>query len=565
MKRFLSLVLVLMLCLSTFGVCAFANTDLGTVIEPEALAFEAQVAEAGLPVAESAEVELAAVEGAETDGSAELEAFAIEGTEVAVAELAGLADLAGLAAKSSEGYVAEVAGVKYADVKTAWAAVWENGSITMLADWNLDSALVVPENRRMTINMNGHMINRGLSGTAAKNGEAIRVEEGATLTIKGGDTSVVHKGYVSNGVWFSGDNADSAVDITGALITGAHNNDYGGAINALDGSIIRLSDVTIAGNKTAYDGAGVYMEDGNDLYLERTKIMYNWAKSDGGGIFMDEDYCRVMGDNNSIITHNTANSWGGGIYADGVSNGKICRVTITNNYAAVKGGGILVDNDSDVLLEDITVMHNIAGTSGAGVFCEAYIVEAGHIDLNGKIVIKDNYVGNDQDNIILEKASLATATYKELSLAEGSEVGFGNNIKTLRMIVSWENNNNSSSNGSKSFMDFDEGWAAAIEKATGTSSDGTQTNNVTVKLLSDWNAENGNFDFNADDGFLFNGAICVPEGLTVTLDMNGHTINRRLNSYGYNGEVISVFGTLYLSNGTVSGGYSCNGGGGIHI
>ena len=54
--------------------------------------------------------------------------------------------------------------------------------------------------------------------------------------------------------------------------------------------------------------------------------------------------------------------------------------------------------------------------------------------------------------------------------------------------------------------------------------------------------------------------LAVPAGKTVTLDLNGHAINRNLTSATYSGNVIDVSGTLIVndsgSSGTITGGYS---------
>ena len=51
----------------------------------------------------------------------------------------------------------------------------------------------------------------------------------------------------------------------------------------------------------------------------------------------------------------------------------------------------------------------------------------------------------------------------------------------------------------------------------------------------------------------------VPYSTTVTLDLNGKTINRNLSSAIENGSVIMNYGTLTISGGgTIKGGYSSN-------
>ena len=60
-------------------------------------------------------------------------------------------------------------------------------------------------------------------------------------------------------------------------------------------------------------------------------------------------------------------------------------------------------------------------------------------------------------------------------------------------------------------------------------------------------------------------ALIVPQGVTVTLDLNSHTINRGLSEVAENGSVIIVQGTLTVtdsgSGGTITGGFAELGGG----
>ena len=113
----------------------------------------------------------------------------------------------------------------------------------------------------------------------------------------------------------------------------------------------------------------------------------------------------------------------------------------------------------------------------------------------------------------------------------------------------------------KEFSVFDDGWNFAMETAkTG--------KEVTVTLLKDWIAEDGQFtdEFINGAGFDYD-AIYFAKDVKMTLDLNGHTIDRGLTGGEPNGEVmfISNNATVTIKNGTIKGGCSTNGAGGIHI
>ena len=113
----------------------------------------------------------------------------------------------------------------------------------------------------------------------------------------------------------------------------------------------------------------------------------------------------------------------------------------------------------------------------------------------------------------------------------------------------------------KSFDVFDDGWNFAMEQAN----DGKE---VYVTLLKDWIADDGEFtdDFFNGAGFDYD-AIYFADDVTITLDLGGHTIDRGLTTAEANGEVMFINdgANVTIKNGTITGGCSDNGAGGIHI
>lgn len=116
-----------------------------------------------------------------------------------------------------------------------------------------------------------------------------------------------------------------------------------------------------------------------------------------------------------------------------------------------------------------------------------------------------------------------------------------------------------------SFSSFEDGWSEAVKTAE--DSDKMNEGNyerIVVDLLADWKATNG--EFGSGTGFSSN-AICFPGKAPLTLNLNGYTIDRDLTEWKWNGEVIYI-GTkadAIINNGTITGGWSGGGAGGIHI
>ena len=119
------------------------------------------------------------------------------------------------------------------------------------------------------------------------------------------------------------------------------------------------------------------------------------------------------------------------------------------------------------------------------------------------------------------------------------------------------------------YSTFEEGWEAAVDFAEDHDyMDGNKYERIVVDLLADWNAnEKGEFAKRSSDGFK-NSTIYVPSETYITINLNQHTINRGLGDRNeLDGEVIFVAeeANLIINGGTISGGNSDNGAGGIHI
>ena len=124
----------------------------------------------------------------------------------------------------------------------------------------------------------------------------------------------------------------------------------------------------------------------------------------------------------------------------------------------------------------------------------------------------------------------------------------------------------------KDYTEFDEGWEGAIDFAL-SEEEMEKYSRVIVDFYGDWTAnEDGEFGdswrfgSNWGDGFQYS-TIYIPDDVRITLNLNGHTINRDLKESELDGEVIYIDedADVIINNGTITGGKSTNGAGGIHI
>ncbi|MBQ9391829.1 MAG: Cna B-type domain-containing protein, partial [Lachnospiraceae bacterium] len=155
-----------------------------------------------------------------------------------------------------------------------------------------DDALTIDAKRNITIDLNGHIINRGGYFISTSQGHVFRVLDNATLTIK--DSSGNNQGVITGGNTYDG----GAIDIDG-------------------NSTVNIEGGTIRGNKAVDCGGAVYVNKG------------------------------TLNINGGVIQGNSANK-GGAIFLDGADMGKLCLSggEITNNTASNKAGAIFADEGS---------------------------------------------------------------------------------------------------------------------------------------------------------------------------------------------------------------------------
>ncbi len=94
-----------------------------------------------------------------------------------------------------------------------------------------------------------------------------------------------------------------------------------------------------------------------------------------------------------------------------------------------------------------------------------------------------------------------------------------------------------------------EAWNAAVDESIST---GGQ---VTFTLTDDWTAQPDatyTTSFGSGTGF-YNGSLNIPVGADIILDLNGHIINRNLQTIQTNGNLIYVYGALELQDSVGNG------------
>ena len=514
-------------------------------------------------------------------------------------------DLAGEKSEmASKGYDRVVVDI-YAD----WNAV--NGNFTDDAWWETNGpgfdndTIYIPEDARVTLNLNGHTINRGLTHTH-NDGEVIYVEDDADFIINGG---TITGGYSDNGAGGIHIKEGAKVTLNNVHILGNHSISDNGAGISLVGATLKMNGGSIKDN-LLYDGIGgaIYAED-STVFLNNVEIKNNQTLTDdthGAAIYADDsafvlNECTIDGNgvkdeakkfyaatsiicgldssisikkstfvNNGDMTYKEQGNGLGKSYITDVSSlFFINETTLTiedgSNFSKNETGYLIrsssdsmlgisnstfKDNKSIVLYSidhlDESYFQNCTFNNNKSTYAKTISNVAYTFNVMGNsITFYDCNMGdstfdkNDADYIRYAYASVPEneALIRVSALdADGTTV-FSNCYKELAY-----------------------GWNAAIEDAmTG------KYDRIVVDLYTDWNAVGGEF-CNFGEGFDYD-AIFFPANVKVTLNMNGHTINRGMTTWESNGEVMCVNNNadVIINDGTITGGWSCNGAGGIHI
>lgn len=461
------------------------------------------------------------------------------------------------------------------DVYMDWVAA--GGEFCDDGDGFSYDAIYVPENARVTLNLHGNTINRAMSEWEY-NGEVMFIDENADVIINDG---TIKGGWSCNGA---------------------------GGIHVMDKAMLTLNNVHIVGNTADDDdGAGIALRDGATLIMNGgsfrdNRLVGSVGNSYGGAIDVS-DSTAVF--NNVEFKNNLSDSdnrHGAAIAADDSD------VTL-NNCTFVENG--LAPSD-DSTRDDLSVIYAARSTFTVknstfnnnraaflfrlnktslfmnssvfnGISDTEYLLRAQY---SSGLFITDTVFSNNNSYVVssagsandmVENSFFRNCTFNKTESTKGSvnylyrEITFfdchfldfevdpvyKSYIKVSNTPVSAQEgvmsvkgiNADGTTAFTEYYKDFESGWTAAMKWAKTKAYD-----YIAVDLHDDWNSKKM-------------GVISIPENTRMVLNLNGHTINRNRTVEAYNGEVIYVNlnASVIINNGTIKGGYSMTGAGGIHI
>ena len=271
-------------------------------------------------------------------------------------------------------------------------------------------ALVVPAGVAASLDLNGHVVDRGLGDSAeAVEGGSVFDVAGA-LTIADSRPNAAHAPAVT----FVDPLSASQETVTGGIITGGYavsryeGQRYfggggvlveGGAHLVMSGGSICGNHVNDGGNNNGGGGGVAIKPNGAVDMLGTAAICGNVSESDGGGIFMY--YATLTMDGNAHIDGNFAggsdspySGMGGGVEAQRSDVSMRGASSISRNMATAYGGGLGLFTASSLSMEDeATITHNVASEHGGGVMAHSTFATDIPITMKGRSTVSSNSAG----------------------------------------------------------------------------------------------------------------------------------------------------------------------------
>lgn len=347
--------------------------------------------------------------------------------------------------------------------------------------------------------------------------------------------------------------------------------------------ILDLNGHTIDRKLTTATANGYVIKNSGTLTIKNTAgtgiIKGGYAQDAGGGIY-NEGTLALQG---GTIQNNKANSgYGGGIYNSGTGELNITGGTITSN-TALKGGGIY--NAGTLTFSNGTISNNnvtsntesfISAIDGGGIYnAGTMTISGGSITNNTVYTGKGAGIYHDGTSFTLsgapnisgnKKGTLNSGSNTNIYLAATRIITIGTLSYSTPISISME---------SRGVFTSGLGWDGSTpakfsteESLVDVYSNGTEAKLQThwghlQELMSQDNAITLERDYRPHSEDV--GGLVVPDGKTVTLNLNNRTINRNVgNTATPNGYVIKVEsgGKLTISgSGTVTGGNNSGNGG----
>ena len=237
--------------------------------------------------------------------------------------------------------------LKITDAAALAAAVEQDGTVTLGADIDIDSTLVISSYVSVTLDLNGYVLRMTGSDSVFK------VAGEGSLTVTDSSTeSRAHTFTVGDdGLWKL--EAGGEKTVTGGIITTGENAANGGGVYVEKYGWFTLESGSIVGCRASGSGGGVYVRQYGRFTLEGGSIVGCRADEYGGGVYLEEDGNFTL--EKGSIMGCRAGKYGGGVYISrkawmAMTGGEIagCAAGQASSAGLYLGGGRLSANGGTI-------------------------------------------------------------------------------------------------------------------------------------------------------------------------------------------------------------------------
>ncbi len=253
---------------------------------------------------------------------------------------------------------------------------------------------------------------------ATSNGGAIKTNYGGTFS------NMFFTGNTANnsaGALYIANSNSHETDIYGTTFSQNRATYYGGAV-FVDSAVaksINISGSTFTGNTSSQHGGAIYHNGTGEMVISTSTFEKNRALSYDGGALRLQGANIIHEISDSEFIGNTAGRHGGAIYLTGTTL-NLSGVTFDGNksYAAnINSGAIYIEESTSC----VSVTNSTFATSTDSIYNAS---KAGNLTFYGKNYINASIVGN------------------AVTMAENSQIVFGNTVSGSMTIILFNNNNN---------------------------------------------------------------------------------------------------------------------------
>lgn len=208
------------------------------------------------------------------------------------------------------------------------------------------------------------------TATSAPYGGAINAMSGARLAL----TDVVFVNATSDqsggALYVEG---RSAVSMTGCKLQGCSSPSFGGAVHIRGGARVDLTRCDLSACSSTRDAGGALGVVANaSLTLRSCRLHDNKAVTAGGAVALDQDATVTALD--CVFSHNACDGRGGGLSTASTTSGRaLLRLTkcVVAGNSATEAGGIFLGRNASLVLADTAVVNNTASLQGGGILLES--------------------------------------------------------------------------------------------------------------------------------------------------------------------------------------------------